>query len=152
MYYSHGNTAVPQPGLINSSAPALRPGLEYTFIESPAEYMGCFILHAWEKEGSFSIYFLPICIYSICLHWKSYQKYYFSQDTFSADMSQKKKGLRILLKYFLAFNTVQTLFKCSLTPILSSVKFLLQRFCVHKCFTTPSWPWSASWSLPNILL
>lgn len=46
MCYSHGNIAVPQPGLINSTARGLRPGLEYMFMESPAEYMGCFIFHA----------------------------------------------------------------------------------------------------------
>lgn len=51
--YSHGNIGDPQPGLINTTAPGLRPGLEYMFMESPTEYMACFIFHAWEGKGFF---------------------------------------------------------------------------------------------------
>lgn len=92
------------PGLINTTAPSLRPGLEYMFMERPAEYMGCFILHAWEGGVSFSISFLPQFT-SLCL--------YLPQFAFTENLTKnttfpwilfletchkkKKKRLRILL-------------------------------------------------------
>lgn len=82
-----------------------------------------------------SIYLTLPVFTSICLHWKSHQKYYFSLDAFPGGVSQKKKKrLRILLKRFRAINALQTLFKCSLTPTLSFVKFLIATILCSQMF------------------
>lgn len=136
--YSHGNIAVPHLGWLIPLHQVW--GLEYMFMERPAEYMGCFIPHAWEGGVSFSISFLPQFT-SLCLYLPQFaftenltKNTTFPWILFLETCHKKKKRLRILLKRFHAINALQTLFKCSLTPRLSFVKFLIATILCSQLF------------------